>query len=69
MNGFKEIGEQADVEIVRSGKMCALKIHREGLIPLSGYKMQNSADGETELCITIKGITNELKASLTVPKK
>ncbi|MCI9542493.1 MAG: hypothetical protein HFG39_15980 [Lachnospiraceae bacterium] len=43
-----------------------MKVFGEGYIPVSDYKIQSSADGETELCITIKGIPNEfeLKANL-----
>lgn len=51
--------------------MSALKVFGEGYIPVSDYKIQSSADGETELCITIKGIPNEfeLKASLAESRK
>lgn len=30
-------------------------------IEISDYKLQSSANGETELCVTIKGISNVLE--------
>lgn len=62
---------KADVSLVRSENLCALKVYGEGLIPVSDYKFQSSADGETELCVTIKGVPRELelKASLEERKK
>lgn len=47
--------------------MFALKVHGDGFIPISDYKFQSSSDGETELCVTFKGVPYELdlKACLT----
>ena len=61
-----EMEKQADVSLVRSENLYALKVYSKGLIPVSGYKIQSSADGETELCVTFKGVPYELelKASL-----
>lgn len=58
--------KQANIQIVRSVNMFALKVYGDGLIPISDYKIQSSADGDTELCVTIKGVPRELelKASL-----
>lgn len=66
-----EMEKQADVSLVRSENLYALKVHNKGLIPVYDYKMQSSADGETELCVTIKGVPRELelKASLTEQMK
>lgn len=61
------MGERkADVSLVRSENLYALKVYGEGIIPVSDYKFQSSADGETELCVTFKGVPYELelKASL-----
>lgn len=33
-------------------------------VDISGYKIQSSADGETELCVTIKGELMELEGSI-----
>lgn len=58
--------KQANIQIIRSTDMFAVKIHGDGFIPISDYKIQSSADGETELCVTFKGVPYELelKASL-----
>lgn len=59
-------GGNADVSLVRSENLYALKVYSTGLIPVSDYKIQSSADGETELCVVFKGVPYELelKASL-----
>lgn len=61
-----EMEKQADISLVRSENLYALKVYNKGIIPVSDYKIQSSADGETELCVTIKGVPYELelKASL-----
>lgn len=58
--------KKAEISLVKSGNQFALKVYKPGLIALSDYKIQSSASGETELCVTIKGKPNEfeLKASL-----
>lgn len=62
------MGEEKQVEfsLIRSECQFALKVFEDGYIPISDYKIQSSANGETELCVTIRGIPNvlELKASL-----
>lgn len=59
--------KQANLQIIRSTDMFALKVYGDGFIPISDYKFQSSADGETELCVTFKGVPYELdlKACLT----
>ncbi len=52
---------QSGISLVRSGSLYALKIYGMGLIPVSDYKLQSSANGETELCVTIKGMTSEFE--------
>lgn len=61
-----DMEKRADVSLVRSENLYALKVYGIGLIPVSSYKFQSSADGETELCVTFKGAPYELelKASL-----
>ncbi len=56
----------ADISIIQSGSRYLLSIGSEK-VEVSDYKIQSSADGETELCVTIKGVPRELelKASLT----
>ncbi len=58
--------KKADLQIIRAENELALKIYADGYVPISDYKIQSSANGETELCVTFKGIPNELdlKASL-----
>ena len=60
----------ADISISQSGSRYLLGIGSEK-IEVSGYKMQSSADGETELCVTIKGVPRELelRASLAEQRK
>ena len=61
-----EMKKQANLQLITSGNMFALKVMGDGFIPVSDYKIQSSADGETELCVTFKGVPYELelKASL-----
>lgn len=49
-----------EISIVTSEAGHALKIGSE-MIPISAYKMQRSADGATEFCVTITGFTNDSK--------
>lgn len=60
------IEKQTEISLVRSENLYALKVCSKGLIPIADYKIQSSAEGETELCVTIKGVPMEfeLKASL-----
>ena len=62
----KEVKGMADISIIQSGSRYLLSIGSEK-VEVSDYKIQSSADGETELCVTIKGVPMELelKASLT----
>ncbi len=53
--------KRADVSLVRSENLYALKVDSKGFVPVSDYKIQSSADGETELCVTIKGVPMELE--------
>lgn len=53
--------KQVDFSIIQSGSLHALKVYGAGIIPISDYKIQSSADGKTELCVTISGIANELE--------
>lgn len=41
------IGKQANIQIIRSADMFAVKVHGNGFIPISDYKIQSSADGRT----------------------
>ncbi len=54
-----------EVSIIQSGSRYLLGIGSEK-VEISDYKLQSSADGETELCVTIRGVQKELelKASL-----
>lgn len=54
-----------EVSIIQSGNRYLLGIGSEK-VEISDYKLQSSADGETELCVTIRGVPRELelKASL-----
>lgn len=58
--------KKAEFSLVKTGSLYALQVHSEGFILISDYKLQSSADGETELCVTFKGTANEfeLKADL-----
>ncbi|MFG6342338.1 MAG: hypothetical protein K1W35_00675 [Lachnospiraceae bacterium] len=40
------IGKQANIQIIRSADMFAVKVHGNGFIPISDYKIQSSADGD-----------------------
>lgn len=53
-----------EFSIIGLDEQYALKVYGEGYIPISDYRIQSSADGMMELCITIKGVpeTFELKA-------
>lgn len=53
--------KQADFSLIQSGSLFALQVHGSGIIPISDYKIQSSADGKTELCVTISGTANELE--------
>lgn len=61
------IEKNTSLQIIGSGSDFALKVCENGYIPVSDYKFQSSANGETELCVTIKGVPYELdlKACLT----
>lgn len=63
-----EMEKQADVSLVRSENLYALKVYNKGFIPVSDYKIQSSADGETELCVTFKGVPHELELSACIPQ-
>ncbi len=54
-----------DISIIQSESRYLLCIGSEK-VEVSDYRLQSSADGETELCVTIKGVPKELelKASL-----
>lgn len=54
-----------EVSIIQSGSRSLLGIGSEK-VEISDYKLQSSADGATELCVTIRGVPKELelKASL-----
>ncbi|MCM1190546.1 MAG: hypothetical protein NC541_14785 [bacterium] len=58
--------KKIEFSLIRLDSRFALKVCGEGLIPVSDYKIQSSEHGETELCVTIRGVPNELelKASL-----
>lgn len=66
----KEVRETGDITIIQSGDRYLLSIGSEK-VEVSDYKIQSSADGETELCVTIKGVPRELelKASLAEQRK
>lgn len=57
--------EVREVSIIQSGSRSLLGIGSE-TVEVSEYNIQSSADGETELCVTIRGVPKELelKASL-----
>ena len=46
--------KQANLQLITSGNMFALKVMGDGFIPVSDYKFQSSADGETELCVHLR---------------
>ena len=49
-----------DISILQSESRYLLCIGSEK-VEVSDYKIQSSADGETELCVTIKGVSKELE--------
>lgn len=49
-----------DVLITQTGSRSFLGIGSE-TVEVSDYKIQSSADGEAELCVTIKGLPRELE--------
>lgn len=55
-----------DISLIALDSIYGLKVHETEIIPISDYKLQSSANGETELCVTIRGISSalELAASL-----
>lgn len=53
--------KQTEISLVRSGNLYALKVCSKGLIPIADYKIQSSAEGDMELCVTIKGVPRELE--------
>lgn len=60
------IPKAVDLKLIQLENQYALKVCGDGYIPISEYKLHSSADGVTELSLTIKGFSNELelKASL-----
>lgn len=62
------IEKQANIQIIRSANMFAVKVLGDGFIPISDYKIQSSADGETELCVTFKGVPYELDLKACIPQ-
>ncbi len=62
------IEKQANIQIIRSENMFAMKAFGDGFIPIYDYKIQSSADGETELCVTFKGVPHELELSACIPQ-
>jgi len=66
-NNTEEMKEkQIDVSLIRVDSRFFLKVYEAGIIPISDYKIQSSADGETELCITISGEPSELELSASL---
>ncbi len=61
----RKVSEMTDISIIQSGSRCLLGIGSEK-VEVSDYKIQSSVNGETELCVTIRGVPKELeiKASL-----
>ena len=67
INNTEEMTEkQIDVSLIRVDSRFFLKVYEAGIIPISDYKIQSSADGETELCITISGEPSELELSASL---
>lgn len=52
--------EMKIITIIKSGERCLLGVGSEK-VEISDYKIQSSANGETELCMTIKGVPRELE--------
>ena len=61
-----EGADNTEFSLLKLDGRFVLMVYGDCYIPVSDYKVQSSADGETELCVTIKGIANvlEIKASL-----
>lgn len=55
------IPKAVDFKLIKLENQYALKVYGDGYIPISDYKLQSSANGETELSLTIKGLSNELE--------
>lgn len=60
--------KQVNIQIVRSADMFAVKVLGDGFIPISAYDIKSSADGETELCVTFKGVPYELDLKACLPQ-
>ena len=54
-----------EVTIIQSGSRYLLCIGSE-TVEVSDYKIQSSADGKTELCVTIKGVPRELELTASL---
>lgn len=55
----------ANISIIQSGSRYLLGIGSE-TVEVSDYKIQSSADGKTELCVTIKGVPRELELTTSL---
>lgn len=62
------IDKQANIQIIRSTDMFAVKLLGNEFVPISDYKIQSSANGETELCVTFKGVPYELDLKACIPQ-
>lgn len=60
--------KNTSLQLIRSDSDVALKVYGNGYIPVSDYKFQSSADGETELCVTFKGVPYELDLKMCIPQ-
>ena len=54
------MSDKKQVNIVASGPLYALKVGSKW-IPVSGYKMQSSISGATEICVTIIRSANDIQ--------
>lgn len=54
-----------NIRITRIDSRSFIEIGSEKL-EISDFKMQSSADGKTELCITIRDLTNEFEMSTSL---
>lgn len=61
----KEVKGGLNIRITRIDSRSFIEIGSEKL-EISDFKMQSSADGKTELCITIRDLTNEFEMSTSL---
>lgn len=58
----------SDIRIIRSDDRSMLQVGSES-VEISDYKLQISADGTTEICVAIKGVSTELELSTNLTEQ